>query len=96
MLNADNKYPHIVSRCLCRADIATSPRPASKHFTYDYQIFTVAPMMEAVKYEQVQFENAFHQKSKYRGTPTPELEQAWLDLWNCEFFALQQSTLICP
>ena len=26
--------------------------------------------MDAVEYEKVQFENAFHQKSRYRGSPT--------------------------
>ena len=49
----------------------------------------IAPMMEAVEYETTQFENAFHQKSRYRGVPTPELEKAWLDLWNCEFERLE-------
>ncbi len=42
-----------------------------------------APAFEAVEYVDIQFQNGFHEKSKYRGKPTPELEQAWLDLWNC-------------
>ncbi|KAK4455388.1 hypothetical protein QBC34DRAFT_374227 [Podospora aff. communis PSN243] len=41
-----------------------------------------SPAFEAVRYEDVQFQNSFSQKSVYRGKPTPELEQAWLDLWN--------------
>jgi hypothetical protein len=40
--------------------------------------------MEAVEYVDVQFQNKFNEKSIYRGKPTPELERAWLDLWNCK------------
>ncbi|KAJ6437210.1 FluG domain-containing protein [Purpureocillium lavendulum] len=41
-----------------------------------------APAMEAVEYQDVQFQNRFNEKSPYRGKPTAELEKAWLDLWN--------------
>lgn len=44
---------------------------------------TPAPAFEAVEHVDVQFQNGFHEKSIYRGKPTPDLEQAWLDLWNC-------------
>ena len=42
----------------------------------------IAPMLEAVKYEEVAFANDFHQPSIYRGYPTQEREQAWEALWN--------------
>ncbi|KXX81085.1 hypothetical protein MMYC01_202794 [Madurella mycetomatis] len=42
----------------------------------------LAPAFEAVRYQDVQFQNSFSEKSVYRGKPTPRLEQAWLDLWN--------------
>jgi len=43
--------------------------------------------MEAVEYEWVTFENEFSTApTKYRGKPTAELEQAWTDLWKCEYF----------
>ncbi|KAL6690465.1 hypothetical protein J3F84DRAFT_353365 [Trichoderma pleuroticola] len=41
-----------------------------------------SPALEAVEYVDVQFQNKFNEKSIYRGKPTPELERAWLDLWN--------------
>ncbi|RAK97889.1 oxidase ustYa family protein, partial [Aspergillus ibericus CBS 121593] len=41
-----------------------------------------APALEAVEYIDVKFQNRFNEHSIYRGKPTPELEQAWLDLWN--------------
>ena len=85
MLNADNNCPPIVSivprvvsgERLCCCSLT------SLLIVLALALF-IAPMMDAVEYEKVQFENAFHQKSRYRGSPTPELEQAWLDLWNCE------------
>ncbi|KAJ5217761.1 uncharacterized protein N7469_011386 [Penicillium citrinum] len=41
-----------------------------------------SPVMEAVEYEWVTFENEFSTApTKYRGKPTAELEQAWTDLW---------------
>ena len=46
----------------------------------------IAPVMEAVEYEWVTFENDFSTApTKYRGKPTAELEQAWTDLWKCMF-----------
>lgn len=47
--------------------------------------YLVAPALEAVEYVDVQFQNKFNEHSIYRGKPTPELEKAWLDLWNCKF-----------
>lgn len=42
--------------------------------------------MEAVQYEWKVFDNEFSTApTKYRGKPTAALEQAWTDLWHCEF-----------
>ncbi|KAI0197891.1 hypothetical protein F4808DRAFT_463272 [Astrocystis sublimbata] len=35
-----------------------------------------------VEYYDLNFENEFAHKSKFRGPPTPELEEAWDQLWN--------------
>ncbi|KAM3086891.1 hypothetical protein ACMFMG_001011 [Clarireedia jacksonii] len=60
-----------------------------------------SPVMEAVEYEWVTFENEFSTApTKYRGKPNAELEQAWTDLWKYGAFpvpinkveALNQST----
>ncbi|KAJ5495554.1 hypothetical protein N7539_000670 [Penicillium diatomitis] len=41
-----------------------------------------SPVMEAVEYEWVTFENEFSTApTKYRGKPTADLEQAWTELW---------------
>ena len=45
----------------------------------------VAPALEAVEYHEENFAGIFHQPSKYRGTPTPELEAEWEALWDCEW-----------
>jgi Mycotoxin biosynthesis protein UstYa len=45
--------------------------------------------MDTVEYEWVTFENEFLTAStKYRGKPTPELEQAWKALYHCETIQL--------
>ena len=41
-----------------------------------------SPAFEVMKVEDTQFENGFMEPSIYRGKPTPELEEAWSDLWN--------------
>ncbi|KAF2099796.1 hypothetical protein NA57DRAFT_75301 [Rhizodiscina lignyota] len=43
-----------------------------------------SPLIEAgvVSYYDTEFENEFAHKTKYRGPPTPELEEAWDQLWN--------------
>lgn len=46
--------------------------------------FKQAPANEAVSYYEVDFANAFDQKSQYRGPPTLELEMAWKNLWDRE------------
>jgi len=43
-----------------------------------------APLNVAVEYEELDFENAFAHQTKYRGPPTPELEEAWAELWFCK------------
>ena len=84
MLNADSNYPLTVSTStsIVSGGILCCCRLATLLIGFARALL-IAPMMEAVEYGKVQFENAFHQKSQYRGSPTPELEQAWLDLWNC-------------
>ncbi|GAW23811.1 hypothetical protein ANO14919_133880 [Xylariales sp. No.14919] len=41
-----------------------------------------SPALEAVRYQDVKWQNTFSEKSIYRGKPTKEREQAWLDLWD--------------
>ncbi|KAI9686436.1 MAG: hypothetical protein M1822_003783 [Bathelium mastoideum] len=45
------------------------------------QISTYSPLIDVVEYEDRDFDNDFDHKTKYRGPPTPELEQAWHELW---------------
>ena len=45
----------------------------------------LAPVMEAVEYEEYNFVNPFMHPSVYRGPPTNELEREWEQLWNCMF-----------
>lgn len=67
-----------------------------QHVFQDAKI-SAAPAFEAVEYVDVQFQNSFFEESKYRGRPTPELEDAWFDLWNCEYdaHALSEPKLCC-
>lgn len=48
----------------------------------DMLIGYVAPMIDAVEYEEITFANDFEQPSIYRGYPTYEREQAWKNLWD--------------
>lgn len=41
-----------------------------------------APAFGAVEYHDMDLPNAFDSKSIYRGPPTREREEAWLNLWN--------------
>lgn len=41
----------------------------------------IAPLFEAVEYEEVNWTNDFDQPSIYRGYPNPEREKAWENLW---------------
>ncbi|TLD15798.1 uncharacterized protein PgNI_02498 [Pyricularia grisea] len=42
--------------------------------------FLSAPALEAVEYVTFDFDNAFNSTSKYRGPPTPEVEEVWFNL----------------
>lgn len=42
--------------------------------------FLPAPALEAVEYVTFDFDDAFNSTSKYRGPPTPEVEEAWFNL----------------
>lgn len=44
----------------------------------------IAPMNEAVEYEELDFYNPFAHDTIYRGPPTHELEEAWSKLWFCK------------
>ncbi|KAL8387061.1 hypothetical protein RB595_010185 [Gaeumannomyces hyphopodioides] len=44
------------------------------------QLSVWSPALEAVEYVSLDFDNAFNSTSKYRGPPTPEVEQAWHNL----------------
>ncbi|KAF7933005.1 uncharacterized protein EAE97_008772 [Botrytis byssoidea] len=41
-----------------------------------------SPLTKHIDYEWLTFENDFFHESVYRGSPTPELEKAWDELWN--------------
>jgi len=41
----------------------------------------LAPLLDVVEYEEVDFVNPFAHKTIYRGPPTDELEEAWKELW---------------
>ncbi|RAL04917.1 oxidase ustYa family protein, partial [Aspergillus ibericus CBS 121593] len=41
---------------------------------------STAPLLEAVEYRDMNFSNRFAQQSKYRGPPTPDIEEAWQEL----------------
>ncbi|KAI0552373.1 hypothetical protein F4679DRAFT_535407 [Xylaria curta] len=53
-------------------------------FTCTRLLNPYSPAIEdaVVEYYDTDFENEFAHKTKYRGPPTPELEQAWDELWN--------------
>ncbi|KAE8374158.1 hypothetical protein BDV26DRAFT_284484 [Aspergillus bertholletiae] len=62
------------------------PRRGSTQCTTDARcarhLSTWSPALEAVEYVDVEFQNAFHQPSIYRGAPNEEREKSWFDLWN--------------
>ena len=45
----------------------------------------VAPLLDVVEYEDVNFDNDFAHQTKYRGPPTQELEEEWNKLWLCTY-----------
>ena len=45
----------------------------------------VAPLLDVVVYEDVNFDNDFAHQTKYRGPPTKELEEEWNKLWLCTY-----------
>ncbi|TRX89736.1 hypothetical protein FHL15_009326 [Xylaria flabelliformis] len=53
-------------------------------FTCTRLLNPYSPAIEdgVVEYYDTDFENEFAHKTKYRGPPTPELEQTWDELWN--------------
>ena len=44
--------------------------------------FLIAPMVEAVEYYELDWDNDFWKKSLYMGKPTAEGDEAWDNLWN--------------
>jgi hypothetical protein len=46
------------------------------------ELSTYSPALEAVEYEEIQFQNSFFEPSVYRGKPTPERNEAWRVLWD--------------
>lgn len=47
--------------------------------------YNLAPAMEAVEYVSYDLDNAFDSTSGYRGLPTPEREELWLNLTTREW-----------
>lgn len=41
-----------------------------------------SPALDAVEFVDVKFQNSFLEHTIYRGTPNPDRERAWRDLWN--------------
>ncbi|CAD6444124.1 2e32aa8e-6cfb-45d8-a5a9-2b1a1978a1d9 [Sclerotinia trifoliorum] len=52
-----------------------------------------SPLIKDIDYEWITFENDFFHKSVYRGSPTPELEKAWDELWNYGAFNVPEEML---
>ena len=52
----------------------------------------VAPLLDVVEYEDVNFDNDFAHQTKYRGPPTKELEEEWSKLWLCAYTHFSSST----
>ncbi|KAJ4349427.1 uncharacterized protein N0V89_008042 [Didymosphaeria variabile] len=48
------------------------------------QLYTWSPAFEAIEYHEEDYSGLFRQASAYRGKPTPELDEQWLKLWDCE------------
>jgi hypothetical protein len=51
----------------------------------------VAPMLEAVEYHEVVYEPSSN--TKFKGIPTPQLEDAWDSLWQCKLCRLSPLSL---
>jgi hypothetical protein len=67
----------------CAAKLSVWCMSVLRYCPFQPLTFFIAPALEVIDYVDVQFQNSFNEKSIYRGKPTPELEKAWLDLWNC-------------
>ena len=52
----------------------------------------VAPLLDVVQFEDVNFDNDFAHQTKYRGPPTKELEEEWNKLWLCTYTLSSSST----
>ena len=52
------------------------------------QFWYVAPLLDVVEYEDINFDNDFAHQTKYRGPPTKELEEDWDKLWLCTYTPL--------
>ncbi|KAL8296361.1 hypothetical protein RB597_005778 [Gaeumannomyces tritici] len=57
------------------------------------QLNVPSPLHDVIEFEDVQFDNAFHKPSPYKGRPTKELEERWKDLWYYGSFDLPDSAL---
>ena len=52
----------------------------------------VAPLLDVVGYEDINFDNDFAHQTKYRGPPTKELEEEWNKLWLCTYILSSSNT----
>ena len=52
-------------------------------WNYNVNKTSLAPLLDVVEYEEVEFTNDFAHQTKYRGPPTFELEAEWKKLWFC-------------
>ncbi|KAL2212808.1 hypothetical protein CC79DRAFT_1318717 [Sarocladium strictum] len=60
------------------------------------QVSLWSPLNEAIDYYEADLENEFDQQTIYRGPPTPELENAWDELWRIDpvAFPVDKLTLV--
>ena len=65
---------------MCRENICIQYVPFS--MTAGRANTQLAPMLDAVEYQELNFDNDFRHETVYRGTPSFELERAWETLWN--------------
>ena len=52
----------------------------------------IAPLLDVVEYEDVNFDNDFAHQTEYRGPPTKELEEEWNKLWLCMYTLSSSNT----
>jgi hypothetical protein len=55
-----------------------------------------APFLDTgdLQYEEFTDKNHLMQPSIYRGHPTPEIEQAWIDLWRCMYMLFHPPSVL--